>query len=390
MAIYSLTYVLNALGFFTNKRDSRILKILVLLLLIFISGTRYYMGGSDVLVYEGVYNAVPAPGIILKYIFTGINEGVNTNYESGFLLLCSVIKSLGFSYFGFILIWTIIFYTLVVKGLEDFVPNWAAFFAVFMYKLMFYDTFISIRQGLTIAMFCYMLQYIRDRKWYIYFPLCFLALLEHSGAIILFPVYFIVYVPVSKRFIRSFALAMAPTWFISSRVDLSGMIYSVAEFLGNSKGERWAESTETISLIHTIECYLVIALVLIFYEKIISNKRGKEVKLVLQLLLVAIPMFTLFKDWIVLTREKDYFVMMYGILLGYILDGGTITPLEYDGEGYELYSPCSYAGIKNAKIISCIIIAVCFIGMTRFVMVFDGGVLKHFTSFITEGVSIFQ
>ena len=255
---------------------------------------------------------------------------------------------------------------------------------------MFYDTFISIRQGLTIAMFCYMLQYIRDRKWYIYFPLCFLALLEHSGAIILFPVYFIVYVPVSKRFIRSFALAMAPTWFISSRVDLSGMIYSVAEFLGNSKGERWAESTETISLIHTIECYLVIALVLIFYEKIISNKRGKEVKLVLQLLLVAIPMFTLFKDWIVLTREKDYFVMMYGILLGYILDGGTITPLEYDGEGYELYSPCSYAGIKNAKIISCIIIAVCFIGMTRFVMVFDGGVLKHFTSFITEGVSIFQ
>lgn len=390
MGIYVVTYFLNALGFFTNKKDSRILKIIVLLLLIFISGTRYYMGGSDVYVYEGTFNNVPSPSVILTYIFTGVNNGVNTNYESGFLLLCSVVKALGFSYFGFTLIWTVIFYALVVKGLKDFVPNWAAFFAAFMYKIMFYNTFISIRQGLTIAIFCYMLQFIRDRKWYIYFPLCLLALLEHNGAIILFPLYFITMVPISKRFIRNFALIMAPTWFISSTVDLSGLIYRIADLLGSSKGAYWAESTETISIIHTLECYLIVIFVLILYDKIVSNERSRETQLVLQLFLVAIPMFTLFRDWIVLTREKDYFVLMYGILFGYMLDGGTTTPLKYDEDEWELFDQYSYVGIKNAQVIALGIIAACFIGMVRYVMVFDGGVLMQFTSFVTQGVSIFR
>jgi hypothetical protein len=381
MAIYSFTYWLNALGLFTNKKDSRYLKIAVILLLVFMSGTRYYMGGSDVYVYQGVYNGVPTPKYILQYIFTGVNNGVNTNYESGFLLLCSIVKSLGFSYFGFILIWSIIFYTLLVKGLEDFVQNWAAFFALFMYKIMFYDTFISIRQGLTIAMFCYMLRFIRDRKWYIYFPLCIVAVLEHSGAAILFPLYFVTYIPITKKSIRNFAIIMLPTYFISSKVDISSWIYKIADILNNSKAEQWAEATEKINFIHTLECYIIVILVLVFYEKIISNERKKEVTLVLQLFILAIPMFTLFRDWIVLTREKEYFVIMYGVIFGYILDGGTTEPLYNEGD--------NNVGYQNAKVIALALLAACFIGMTRYVMVFDGGVLKTFTSFLTQNVSIF-
>lgn len=390
MGFYSFTYFLNSLGFFTNYKGKKILKISVLILLVFISGTRYYMGGSDVYVYEGVYNNVPSPINVLMYIFTGENNGVNTNYESGFLLLCSIIKTLGFSYFGFILIWTIIFYLLMVKGLESFVSNWSVFFAVFMYKIMFYNTFISIRQGLTIALFCYMLKYIRDRKWYIYFPLCILALLEHNGAIILFPLYFVNYIPTSKRFIRNFAIIMIPTWFISSKVDLSNFIYQIADFLGSSKATHWVEATEQISIIHTLECYAIFILVLIFYNKIISNERKNEVKLVLQLLLITIPMFTLFRDWIIITREKDYFVIMYGIILGYILDGGTTSLLKYNENNIVLNNPYFDVGYKNATLISLIIILACFIGMTRYVLVFDGGALMNFTSFITQNVSIFR
>lgn len=385
MVLYSITYILNALGFYANEKLSKFLKITVVLLLIFISGTRYYMGGSDVYVYESVYNAVPAPDIVLKYLFTGVNDGVNTNWETGFLLLCSVIKSFGFSYFGFLFIWTILFYALMVKGLKDFVPSWAAFFAVFMYKLMFYDTFISIRQGLTIAMFCFMLQYIRDRKWYLYFPLCVLAVLEHNGAVILFPVYFITYMPTSKHFIFKFSMIMAPMWLFSSKVDLSPWIMRGAELLGSAKGAHWAEITESISVIHTIECYIIVALILVYYHKIVSNQRGKEARLAIQIFLVSIPMFTLFREWIIFTREKDYFILMYGILFGYILDGKTTMPLSGDEYDYRT-SP----GIKNAGILSLGIIVVCFIGMARYVMAFDGGELMHFTSFITEGVRLFQ
>lgn len=391
MTIYSITYILNALGFYTNKKDAKILKIIVLMLLVFISGTRYYMGGSDVYVYEGVYNSVPEPNVVLKYLFTGVNSGgVNTNWETGFLLLCSVIKAFGFSYFGFILIWTIIFYTLMIKGLKEFVPNWSVFFAVFMYKLMFYCTFISIRQGLTIALFCFMLKYIRDRKWYIYFPLCLVALLEHNGAIILFPLYFVTYIPTSKKFIKIFSLVMAPTWFISSRVDISSWIMSVSELLGSSKADHWIEATEKISVIHTLECYVIIFLILIFYDKIMSSKKQREIKLVLQLFLIVIPMFTLFREWIVFTREKDYFVLMYGIILGYMLLGIGKQTYGNDDKECIVDRQRNYIRAKNAQIVALCIFLICYVGMIRYCLVFDGGELMNYVSFITEGASIFR
>ena len=386
MYIYSLIYFVNSLGFFGNERTKRILKVSVLLMLIFISGTRYYMGGSDVYVYENTYNGVPSVGAVLKFYFTGVNNGVNENYEIGFLLLCAIIKSLHFTYFGFILIYTIIFYYLMIEGLKEFAPNWFAFFAVFIYKLMFYDTFISIRQGLTIAMFCYMLKFIRDRKWYIYFPLCYLAFLEHRGALILFPLYFINYMPVSKNFIKYYAIAFAPTWLIRNAVDLSGIMENITSFIDNKHAlEQWVDSNESISIIHTIECYAVVILILIFYEKIMSNKKNKEAKLVLQLFMVSIPIFTLFSKWIFLTREKDYFVLMYGIIFGYVLNGGTTSVItsEYNYNRDK-------KGINNFKIIAVIIIIACYIGMFRFVYRFDGGVLMNYESFLFKDVSIFD
>ena len=95
-----------------NKRSKKIINFFVIALLIFISGTRYYMGGSDVLVYENVYNRVPSVSTVLLYLFIGINQGVNTNYETGFILICAIIKRLGFSYFGFTLVFTTLFYLL--------------------------------------------------------------------------------------------------------------------------------------------------------------------------------------------------------------------------------------------------------------------------------------
>ena len=328
MVWYSLTYVVNALGVFATERNKKIIKYFVIALLIFLSGTRYYMGGNDVYVYEGAFNNVASVGNVLKYIFTGVGEGVNENYEAGFLLLCSVVKALGFNYFGFILIWTILFYTLMVKGLKEFVSDWSIFFAFFMYKIMFYDTFISIRQGLTMAIFCFALKYLRDRKWYIYFPLAYLAFLEHRGAMVMFPLYFITYMPVSKNFIKTYALIFLPTWVLRENVILSNVLYYIADFIDNDHAvEQWATSSEKISIIHTLECYIIVFGIILLYEKIMSSEKKREAKLIVQLIMVAIPIFTLFSNWIVLTRIKDYFVLMYGVAFGYMLEGGTTTVL---------------------------------------------------------------
>ncbi|MBR3460954.1 MAG: EpsG family protein [Clostridia bacterium] len=390
MVLYSITYLLNMLGCYANKKTAKQLWYVVIILLVFMSGTRYYMGGNDVYVYEGTYNNAPSVDVVLKYLFTGINEGVNTNFDTGFILMCSIIKSIGFSYFGFMLIWAIIFYILMVNGLKEFVSDWAPFIAVFMYKIMFYDTFISIRQGMTIAMFCFMLRFIRDGKWYYYFPMCILAMLEHAGAVILIPLYFITHLPISKRFITIYSLALLPTFFISSYVDISDAIINVASWVGRSESSalKWTGALEKISFIHTLECYIIVALVLLFYDKIINNKKQKEAKLALQMLLIAVPMFTLFRDWIVLTREKDYFVMSYGLLMGYLFEGKTTSVLSYDNEEY---GHLNTIGTNNFKIISLLFFAACLIGMIRFVNAFDGGVLRVFQTFILrDGVSLFR
>lgn len=370
MGIYTVTYAINALSSIVKKRDAKLLNIITLGLLIFVSGTRYYMGGSDVYVYENVYENVASVGNILRYMIWGTNLGVNENYEPGFLLICSVAKTFHFTYFGFTLVYAAIFYVLVYFSLKRFVDSWAIFFALFMYKIMFYNTFISIRQGMTLAIFCFSLKYILDKKWVKYFICCTVAFLIHRGAIILFPLYFVQYVPMSKKILKYFAIGFAPTWLIRNHVDLSGVIQRVIDTIGYAqKSEGWMEATETISIIHTLECYIIILLCIYFFDYIIE--KGEKAKLSLQMILFTLPIFTLCSNWIILTREKDYFVLFYGIVLGYIVTSEKLS-------------------FENKQIIKACIFLAAFIGMVRYVVVFDGGVLWHFTSFIFEGCSIWS
>lgn len=370
MIIYSLTYAINALSTAVKKKDEKILRIIVFLLLIFMSGTRYYMGGSDVYTYENVYNGVPQISAVLKYIFTGVNEGVNINYESGYILLCSIGRFLHLSYFGFLLGYSTLFYVLLYNGLKGIIEEWGIFLALFMYKLMFYNTFISIRQGMTLAVFCYALKYMISKNPVRYMLCCLVAFYIHRGAIILFPLYFAQYIPMSKKILRNLAIGFAPTWFLRNLVDLSGLIEKVISVIGfEQKSEGWSEALESISIIHTLECYIIIIFCIIFYDRIAEF--GRKGLISLKLVIFTLPIFTLCSNWIVLTREKDYFVLFYGILLGYI-----VVSRKLD--------------LSIRLIIKRCILIAGFIGMVRYVLVFDGGVLWHFTSFIFKGCSIFS
>lgn len=369
MFLYLLTYFTNALSSFTNKRSSRVLNAFVFFLLVFISGTRYYMGGNDVYVYENVYNTTTSVNNILTYIFTGINNGVNENYEVGFQLICAISKAANLSYWGFILAYSIIFYSLMYKGLKPYSENWALLISVFMYKIMFYNTFISIRQGMTLAIFCYALHFIEEKKPFKYFLACFIAFYIHRGALILFPLYFLRNVQISKKRVICVATLFAPTWFIRETVNLGAVLEKLIPLIGmERKSDGWVEATEPINFLHTLECYLVISLIIIFYDRIV--KENERAKLIIKLVLITVPIFTLFSNWIVMTREKDYFVLLYGIILGYIC------PKEIS--------------TKPQMLVELGTLAMCLVGLVRYALVFDGGVLKDFTSFIFKGCSIFS
>ena len=388
MILYTFIYLINSIGLLGNKKDAKNINYIILILLIFISGTRYYMGGSDVFIYEHIYDGTPKIFTVLKYIFSGINEGININYEIGFIFLCSVFRTLYFSYFGFQLVWIIFFYTIVYWGLKSIVDKWAAFWCVFMYKLMFYNTFISIRQGMTIALFCCMLQFIRDRSWKKYYLFAIMAFLIHRGAILLFPVYFIQFLPTNRKFIFWYSCIFLPTWLIRKQVTFVGdIILSIIGLIGyEKKSEGWSVMSQEINGLHLLECYIIILLLIIFYKYLFKNSEiQKNVILMIQLILLLVPIFTIFSNWIVFTREKDYFVLAYGIFFSILLSTN-----DLDVNIKEIYKKYKFISYNVNKIVSLCLLLACYIGMFRFVYRFDGGALMKFTSFLTKSsVSFF-
>lgn len=377
MPYYLLTYFFNSFSLYVKKDQRKFVEILGLIFLIFLSGTRYCLAGSDYYVYEGVFNTNASIVNILKYIFTGVNNGVNINYEPGFLLLNSIVKALGFNYHGFILIVAIIFYSFLYCGVKRITNQWGLVSCLFMYKLMFYNTFISIRQGLTIAIFIFGLRYIIEKKPIKYFLLCFICYYIHRASLFIFPLYFCRYLPVSKKILKTVAILFIPTWFIRGVVNLEGPIMSIISFIGfESKSEGWASSMEGISLIHTLECYIIVFLVIYFWDKL--DMKDNTQKMMVQFLLVLIPIFTLLSNWILFTRLKDYLIIVYAILLTYIITRSRTGDLNRVKE------------MKFIKLVRPAFLMCCLVGMIRYVFVFDGGVLMKFDSILFHFLSIFS
>ena len=168
-----------------NEKEKRIFEISILIFLCIISGTRYNLGGTDYFVYKTVYDVVPT---ITEFNFESV-QNINGTYgmEKGYLLYNSNIKPLGFS-----------FYCLYI-GLKRYIKNFNFFLIIFLYKMFFYDTFISMRQSVSMVIFFIALQFIEKKKPVKYWILCTIALFFHNSAIILFPLYFIRNFKISKK-----------------------------------------------------------------------------------------------------------------------------------------------------------------------------------------------
>lgn len=152
---------------------------------------------------------------------------------------------------------------------------------------------------------------------------------------------------------------------------------SIISFIGfEQKSEGWASPIEGISLIHTLECYIIIFLVLYFWDKL--DMKDNTQKIMVQLLLILIPIFTLLSNWILFTRLKDYLVIVYAILLAYIINRSSSENSN------------RIRGIRYIKLVRPTFLICCLIGMVRYVMVFDGGVLMNYDSFLFHFLSIFS
>jgi len=361
--------------FFSNilktQKGKNVVTILTLIMLCIVSGTRYNLGGSDYFAYESIFNSVPD---LTQQSFFIVDDSWLSNYEKGYLFFNSVIKTMGFSFYGFILIHAIIFYSCMYIGLKKYMNNFSLLIIVFLYKLFFYNTFISLRQSISVAIFFVILKYIQEKKPLKYFIGCIIATSFHNAALLLFPIYFINRINLTKNKIILLNVFFLPTIMLSyANLPVFKFLDTVAQYFPteSAQGKIAYLASEVdlsgINLLHTLEYFLIMLLLIISYEKIV--KTNKDSEFIIKLFLCLLPIFTLLRGYNILTREKDFFTITFAIVLNYL---------------------CQINQKKYSIIIQIVTIMICAYGFFRFIILFDNGGMMPYDSYLFENVSIFQ
>ncbi|MCM1028058.1 MAG: EpsG family protein [Pseudoflavonifractor sp.] len=344
-----------------DDRQRRQLTFACLALMALVSGTRL-VGGLDFPTYEGHYNNLPTFPDVLNPALR------NNNYEIGYTYIASFFKTLGISFYGFCLIHSIFFYFCLYKGLKRYTSHFGIVIMVFLYKLFFYNTMISMRQSITVACFLLMVPLIQDKKYIKYYICALLVSTIHNGAYLLFLIYPLAYVALSKARIRWLNFIFIPTLFIGlAGIDVLGPL---GQFLQDnaananmaSKSQKYFnnENASPIGIFHTLEYFLLMFVLYRNLRKI--NLRNDKVHTVMWMFLCLLPLFTLFRGSEILTREKDYFLIYYAVIIGWLIDR---LP-------------------QYRKLIYTFVALLCAFGYYRYVMLFDGGAFLNYHSWLFD------
>ncbi|MBD5418815.1 MAG: EpsG family protein [Bacteroides sp.] len=325
-----------------------------------VGGTRL-VGGSDFEIYEGHYDQLAIFPDVLD------PDNRNLNYETGYTYIASFFKTMGVSFYGFCLIEDVFFYIGVYVGLRRYTKHFGIVILVLLYKLFFYDTMISMRQAITISCFFMMIPLITEKKWIWYYIACSLVATIHNGAYLLYIVYPLIYVKLDKYLIIILNVIFIPTILIGmSGIDVLGPLGEILkDNAANENMERKAEkyfgansAEQELGIFHTLEYFLLMALLLINLHKI--NLKNKYVHTSVWMFLCLLPLFTLFRGAEILTREKDYFTIFYAVILGYLVNTNIRTRHLY------------YAAIT----------LICAFGYYRFAILFDYGAMLSYESWL--------
>lgn len=378
MGFYLIFFLFAVLGMILADRieDEKKKKFMIVILfagLTIISGTRFELGGNDYYIYRRAFEAVPDLWH-LSELHSKI-EGIKlvNLFEPGFLFFNSLVKTLGFNFYGFTLIESFIWYICMYKGLKRYVGDWTLVILVFMYKLFFYNTFISLRQALTIALFFVAMQYIQDKKPIQYYIICCIALTFHNGALLLFILYPLLQLRLDKKRLALVNVVCWTLFFLEKAgISIFILITKVFELINSNsaliiKAKAWLSFEEGLSIFHILEYMLLMFLVIMYYEELIQSDKNAE--FILKIFLCLIPIFAIFSGNVVSTRFKDYFTITYGIILAYLCDieKGRLKWMVRTGT-----------------------VLICAYGYFRYLISFDQGGLLPYASYLGRGIHIFS
>lgn len=361
LAIYKNSQLRYANGVMNYGKQQNVCTILLLLLFTCVSGFRYEMGGTDYEYYRYVYGLISGQHDFLATL-------ADSQYEVGYtayVYLCANVLHL--SYNGSLVLEAFVFYSLMYVGLRRYIPNWGIFLMLFMYKMFFYVTFVAMRQALTVAGFYAILYFLEERKLIKYYATLALVSTFHYGALMLFVLYPIFGLKIKRERLAALGIVFGVLTLFSG---LTGSLLNVVvSVLGLTQLEDKASaysSDASLSILYTIEYYLLYILMVKNYDKI--RLRFQHADFVLTMFLIVLPIVTLFRSTLILVRELPYFYPAYAILLYYI-----------------------YAVSRQRKIIFLAFVTICLLGIFKYVIQFDNGHFMHYKTWLFNPyVHLFQ
>lgn len=297
-----------------DKKIKIVLEISALLFLGFIAGFSDLLQISDMQIYQLTYERVP---VVWKFHFSTIHQIYGTfEMEKGFLFLISVLKTLHISFRGFLILHTVFCLSAFYYGLKKFTDDFAIVLLFILYKIYFYNLFVSMRQSITIAIFCIIVHDIYEGKKWRYWLGCIVAITMHNAAIILIPLYFIRYVKLNqKRVFWWSVLLVAGSFAIDIRTIIAKVIVYVPNMTIQQKIMNYISYGDSLNLFHTIEFLIIIMFVVFFYEQLVTGDEKAE--FVMKLMLVLLMIVTIGRKFGIITRFKDYFTIFYGIIFSW-------------------------------------------------------------------------
>lgn len=349
------------------------LVILLISLLALLSGTRYHLGGYDYSNYEYMFRLVP--NLSNLNVIAYIRENGLIGNDVGWTLLNSIIKSMGFNFYGLTLFVAIFFWFTFYFVLRNYINNLNIFIVIAMYKYLLDVSFIYMRQSVAVAIFILSIRYILKRKLILYMLLVVLAATIHFSAVILIPIYWITKIKITRKGLLWYSIIFSFSFIlVIGRVDILSKLDFFSQLLSGSGAQKISEAANgtlygEVSLLssglHLVEFLIVDFALIKNFDKLKLN--NEKQLLMVKLYMLMLPIYTIFATSPIIVRYGFYFLFTYAVIIDWLI---------------------SKTNVLNKIFLYLLLALVSFLGMYKFVVGFDNGADLHYDSFIFHDESI--
>lgn len=313
MGVYILILITVWVAWFVSRTDRRYQHIVSLMLIILISiiAALRYNVGMDYLSYDEIFNSI-------KY-------GNGNDIEPGFYALCRFVNLIGGTSQLMFLVCSIFTLLIYYKAFRFLSNNIVLTLSVFiLFGQMYLNTFNAIRQCVAIAIFCYSIKFIIEKKCLKYLFCIIVASLFHMTALLLIPLYWIL----TKKwnFIVKIFILLVSIYFLPNFILLLISNSSYASYL---TFEKFSTDASFINYLYI----LVGAVIMIFEKKILLNYQHRNILLNINFIsLVLSVFFIVFSGTpmtMVVVRLNYYFIIFYAVIAARILSDIKMPGLKF-------------------------------------------------------------